>query len=151
MEFGEELVGRNSRQKCLSKKCRSISACSLSKSLVWIYTVCNFRYTFSRHYSYGKETLFNMSHATVMLENLSSGFLTRSNTNQTVRPQKMIRDYYVAKIKALLIRCLVTLQLIYAFAFTLTNIAKSEQSSHTPSGSHHRPYHFNWKERKMDK
>ena len=34
---------------------------------------------------------------------------------------------------------------------TLENIAKSEQSSHTPGGSHHRPYHFNWKERKMDK
>ena len=31
------------------------------------------------------------------------------------------------------------------------NIAKSEQSSHTPGGSHQRPYHFNWKERKIDK
>ena len=30
------------------------------------------------------------------------------------------------------------------------NIAKSEQSSHTPGGSHNRPYQFNWKERKMD-
>ena len=26
MEFGEELVGRSSRQKCLAKKCISISA-----------------------------------------------------------------------------------------------------------------------------
>ena len=31
------------------------------------------------------------------------------------------------------------------------NIANSEQSSHTPGGSHHRPYLFNWKERKIDK
>ena len=31
------------------------------------------------------------------------------------------------------------------------NIAKSEQSSHTPGGSHQRPYHFNWKEEKIDK
>ena len=31
------------------------------------------------------------------------------------------------------------------------NIAKSEQSSHTPGGCHQRPYHFDWKERKMDK
>ena len=29
---------------------------------------------------------------------------------------------------------------------TLENIAKSEQSSHTPGGSHHRPYQFNWKQ-----
>ena len=28
------------------------------------------------------------------------------------------------------------------------NIAKSEQSSHTPGGIHQRPYHFNWKEGK---
>ena len=34
---------------------------------------------------------------------------------------------------------------------TNENIAKSEQSSHTPGGSHQRAYHFNWKERKMDK
>ena len=33
----------------------------------------------------------------------------------------------------------------------IKNIAKSEQSSHTPSGSHQRPYHFNWKEGKIDK
>ena len=26
------------------------------------------------------------------------------------------------------------------------NIAKSEQSSPTPGGSHHRPYQLNWKE-----
>ena len=32
----------------------------------------------------------------------------------------------------------------------LQNIAKGEQSSHTPGGSHQRPYHFNWKERNMD-
>ena len=31
------------------------------------------------------------------------------------------------------------------------NIAKSEQSSHTPGGSHQRPYHFNWREGKIDK
>ena len=32
------------------------------------------------------------------------------------------------------------------------NIAKSEQSSHTPGGSYQRPYHFNLLERtKMDK
>ena len=31
------------------------------------------------------------------------------------------------------------------------NIAKSEQSSHTPGGSHQGPYHFNLKEGKMDK
>ena len=30
---------------------------------------------------------------------------------------------------------------------TKGNIAKSEQSSHTPGGSHQRPYHFNWKEK----
>ena len=30
------------------------------------------------------------------------------------------------------------------------NIAKSEQSSHTPGGSHHRPYHFNLLERKKN-
>ena len=30
------------------------------------------------------------------------------------------------------------------------NIAKSEQSSHTPGGSHHRPYHFiSWEERRI--
>ena len=32
---------------------------------------------------------------------------------------------------------------------TGTNIAKSEQSSHTPGGSHQRPYHLNWKEKWM--
>ena len=30
------------------------------------------------------------------------------------------------------------------------NIAKSEQSSHTPGGSHQRPYHFNLLERKKN-
>ena len=30
------------------------------------------------------------------------------------------------------------------------NIAKSEQSSHTPGGSHHRPYHFTQLERKKN-
>ena len=30
----------------------------------------------------------------------------------------------------------------------ITNIAKSEQSSHTHGDSHQRPYHFNWKEEK---
>ena len=33
----------------------------------------------------------------------------------------------------------------------ILNIAKSEQSSHTPGSSHQRPYFFNWKERKMEK
>ena len=33
----------------------------------------------------------------------------------------------------------------------IVNIAKSEQSSHTPGGSHQRPYNFNWKAWKMDK
>ena len=36
---------------------------------------------------------------------------------------------------------------------TNQNIAKSEQSSHTPGGSHHsllRPYHFNFLERKKN-
>ena len=35
----------------------------------------------------------------------------------------------------------------------IINIAKSEQSSHTPGGSHHRrlrPYHFNFLERKKN-
>ena len=32
-----------------------------------------------------------------------------------------------------------------------SNIAKSEQSSHTPGGSHQRSYHFNWKEGKIKK
>ena len=32
----------------------------------------------------------------------------------------------------------------------MINIAKSEQSSHTPGGSHHRPYHFNVMERKQN-
>ena len=31
------------------------------------------------------------------------------------------------------------------------NIAKSGQNSHNPGGSHQRPYHFNWKERKINK
>ena len=31
------------------------------------------------------------------------------------------------------------------------NIAKSEQSSHIPGGSHQRPYHFNWKEKWTNK
>ena len=35
--------------------------------------------------------------------------------------------------------------------FQKKKIAKSVQSSHTPGGSHHRQYHFNWKERKIDK
>ena len=30
------------------------------------------------------------------------------------------------------------------------NIAKSEQSSHNPGGSHQRPYHFNLLERKKN-
>ena len=33
----------------------------------------------------------------------------------------------------------------------MKNIAKSEQSSHTPGGSHQRPYHFNWKEKWINK
>ena len=33
---------------------------------------------------------------------------------------------------------------------TLKNIAKSEQSSHTPGGSHRRPYHFNLLEEKKN-
>ena len=31
------------------------------------------------------------------------------------------------------------------------NIAKSEKSSHTPGGCHHRPYQFNWKEKWTNK
>ena len=61
-----------------------------------------------------------------MRENLSSGFLTRSNTNRAVQPQKITiglrfgksRDctIYVAKTKVL-ISCAVTMQLICAYVF----------------------------------
>ena len=34
--------------------------------------------------------------------------------------------------------------------FTLNIATKSEQSSHTPGGSHQRPYHFNLFERKKN-
>ena len=42
---------------------------------------------------------------------------------------------------------------VYTHTNTLTNgnIAKSEQSSHTPGGSHQRPYHINWKEKWTNK
>ena len=67
----------------------------------------------------------------VSRENMSLGFLTRSDTNQVVQPQEMARGlveildlatcqveelYYVAKIKAL-ISCAVTTQLICTFVF----------------------------------
>ena len=41
-------------------------------------------------------------------------------------------------------------ELICAFVFAYTNIAKSEQSSHTSGGSDQRPYHFNSLERKKN-
>ena len=97
----------------------------------------------------------------------------QSDTHQAVQPQKMARDWkfrictiYVAKTKALISRAVTGLRLCFrmcAFVFACAksrflmtgsdykNIAKSEQSSHTPGSSHQRQYHFNKKERKMDK
>ena len=37
------------------------------------------------------------------------------------------------------------------FNLSKLNIARSEQSSHTPGGSHQMPYHFNWKETLINK
>ena len=71
--------------------------------------------------------------------NWSSGFLTRSNTNRTVQPQKMARGLKfrkkrdcticVAKTKAL-ISCAVTAQLICDFVFAYAKSHFSHEVAH---------------------
>ena len=67
-------------------------------------------------------------------ENLSSGFPTRSNTNGTVQPQRIVRGFkfctiYVAKTKAL-VSCVATAQLICAFDFTYAKSKFSHDTAH---------------------
>ena len=72
---------------------------------------------------------------------MSSGFLTRFNTNQAVQPQKMVRSLNfrisdlgecticVVKTKAL-ISCVVTTQLICAFVFVYAKSRFSDVTAH---------------------
>ena len=70
----------------------------------------------------------------------SSGFPTRSDTNRTVKPQKMVRSmkfqnkevnelYYVAKTKGPM-SCAVTAQLIRIFVFAYAKIRFSHDADH---------------------
>ena len=74
---------------------------------------------------------------------MSSGFSTRSDTNQAIKPHKTVRGlkfliqeevlYYICSKTKALIRCAVTAQLICAFVF---EYAKSKFSHDTAqSGS----------------
>ena len=78
-------------------------------------------------------------------ENLSTGFLTRSKTNQAVQPQKIVRSfkfqinevealyYPCSKIK-LLISCTVTAQLTCTFVFRICKKQVSHDVVHIEDG-----------------
>ena len=76
-------------------------------------------------------------------------FLNGRTHGRTSRKQYVPHFFKVGGIKSgSTIFSIITL---WKLSVAMENIAKSEQSSHTPGRSHQRPFHFDWKERKMDK